>query len=622
MVENIHKNKEVVIIGAGPAGLSGAYELSKLGIPSVVLERDDIVGGISRTERYKGFHFDIGGHRFFTKVKAVEDMWHEVLPQGEFITCSRLSRIYYNKKFFYYPLRPTNALLGLGMWNSVMIVLSYLWAQQFPELPEENFERWVSNRFGKRLYRIFFKTYTEKVWGMPANEIDADWAAQRIKGLSLLVAIKNSLLAPNPNGDKQAVVKTLIDSFEYPKRGPGMMWEAVTEHVKAKGGRVHMKAEVEKVIWSRHRVDAVEARIDGERKLLKGTHFINSMPIRTLIQKMEPAVPDEVLAAANSLKYRDFLTVALVINKEHLFPDNWIYIHDSGVKVGRIQNFKNWSQEMVPDSSKTCLGLEYFCFEGDGLWSMPDQELVELGRRELNHLGLGRAEDVEDGVVVRMPKAYPVYDSEYRGALATIREFLDPLENFQVVGRNGMHKYNNQDHSMLTAMLAVKNILGEKHDLWEVNVEQEYHEEVTEKENAREESKSPLGSTQPLVPEKLVALTSVDEALVKTFSRMDKFGFATAIGTVSGLMVWIATMWLVLKGGDVVGPNLELLSQYFVGYTVTATGAFIGLAYSFSWGFLWGWLFAYLRNFFLGFTIFRVKRRMEMMAFREFLEQF
>ena len=243
--------KNVIIIGGGPAGLTAAYELSKVGVKSLVFEKDQIVGGISRTASYKAFHFDIGGHRFFTKVRAVENMWHEILPPSEFLRCKRLSRIYYNRKFFYYPLRPANALFGLGVWNSFMIGMSYVWAHVFPELPEENFERWVSNRFGKRLYRIFFKTYTEKVWGMPAKEIDAEWAAQRIKGLSLLVAIKNALLAKNANPDKQSVVKTLIDSFEYPKRGPGMMWEAVTDLVKAKGGQVRLKTEIEKVFLVR-----------------------------------------------------------------------------------------------------------------------------------------------------------------------------------------------------------------------------------------------------------------------------------------------------------------------------------------------------------------------------------
>ncbi len=617
---NDPKQYNVMIIGGGPAGLTAAYELCKLGVKPHVFEKDCMVGGISRTESYKGYHFDIGGHRFFTKVEAVERFWHEVLPEGEFLQCGRLSRIYYNKKFFYYPLRPFNALFGLGVWNSFLIFLSYLKAHIRPDLPEDNFERWVSNRFGKRLYRIFFKTYTEKVWGMPANEIAAEWAAQRIKGLSLLVALKNALL--HQQTDKKTVVKTLIDSFEYPMRGPGMMWNAVADHVSKQNGQVTLQSDVTKIHWSREKVTAVEVQCNGSSQVFPGTHFISSMPVRELIQKLDPPAPDRVVQAANSLQYRDFLTVALVINQEHLFPDNWIYIHDQEVKVGRIQNFKNWSPYMVPDTKKTCLGLEYFCFEGDGLWTMSDEDLVELGTQEIERLGLAKSSDVEDGSVVRMPKAYPVYDGVYRDALAVIREFLDPLDNMQLVGRNGMHKYNNQDHSMLTAMLAVENIMGAKHDLWEVNAEQEYHEEVSEKEQTRAKELSILAATQPSVPERVGTLSSVETSLVRTFSRMDKLGFATALGTVAGVGVFLATLWLILKGGVTVGPHLDLLGQFFLGYTVSFTGALVGAAYAFTWGFLWGWLFAYIRNFALGLVIYRMKKQMEMLSFRDFLDHY
>ena len=373
----------VVIIGAGPAGLTAAYDLCKAGVGSVILEKDNVVGGISRTVNYKGYHFDIGGHRFFTKVKPVEAMWHEVLSEGQFLRRGRLSRIYYNKKFFYYPLKATNALLGLGIWNSALIFLSYLRAQMFPQKPEDTFEQWISNRFGKRLYNIFFKTYTEKVWGIPCNQIMAEWAAQRIKGLSLLAAVKNALLQkPKSGGD---VIKTLIDAFDYPELGPGMMWEAVKKIVERDGSEIRFNAGVEKILWSDGAVDAVQVMVDGKPETIEGTHFISTMPIRELIQKFDPPVPDHILKAAEALNYRDFLTVALVINKRELFPDNWIYIHDSDVKVGRIQNFKNWSPSMVPDPDKTCLGLEYFCFEGDGLWTMSDSDLIELGRKELGH---------------------------------------------------------------------------------------------------------------------------------------------------------------------------------------------------------------------------------------------
>ncbi len=493
------RTNKVVIIGAGPAGLTAAYELCREGVPSIVLEKDDVVGGISRTVNYKGYLFDIGGHRFFTKVKAVEDMWREVLGKDRFLRRSRLSRIYYNKKFFYYPLKATNALLGLGLWNCVMMVASYAKAQMFPLKPERSFEDWISNRFGKRLFNTFFKTYTEKVWGMSCSEISADWAAQRIKGLSLIATIRNALLASQVR-QKGEVIKTLIDAFDYPEKGPGMMWELVAADIQKHGSELRLGSNVEKIHWTRGRVVAIETGTNGTREVIDGSDFISSMPMRELVQKLEPTPPCEVLEAAAQLGYRDFLTVSLIINKEELFADNWIYIHDSDVKVGRIQNFKNWSPSMVPDPTRTCLGLEYFCFEGDGLWSMKDEELIALGVKELGMLGLIDPEDFEDGSVVRMPKAYPVYDDVYVDAVNTIREFLTTVPNLYLVGRNGMHKYNNQDHSMLTAMLSVKNILGASYDVWGVNVDNDYHEEISVQEA---KDLAVLGSTQPLVPKRI-----------------------------------------------------------------------------------------------------------------------
>ena len=493
------KNRKVVIIGAGPAGLTAAYQLCKEGVESVVLEKDVVVGGISRTVNYKGYLFDIGGHRFFTKVKAVDDMWREVLGKEKFLRRSRLSRIYYQKKFFYYPLKASNALLGLGIWNSFMMVFSYLRAQMFPVKNESTFEDWISNRFGKRLYHTFFKTYTEKVWGIPCDKISADWAAQRIKGLSLVTTIKNALLSSAVK-DKGDIIKTLIDAFDYPEKGPGMMWEMVAESIQEDSSTLRMKSGVERIFWQEGRVTALEIESDGNREIIDGTDFISSMPMQELVRKMSPEPPEEVLEAANKLAYRDFLTVSLIINKEKLFEDNWIYIHDPDVKVGRIQNFKNWSPQMVPDPNKTCLGLEYFCFEGDGLWTMDDADLIALGAKELGLLRLVDPADVEDGSVVRMPKAYPVYDAVYVDAVETVRDFLKQVPNLYLVGRNGMHKYNNQDHSMLTAMLSVKNILGANYDVWGVNVDNEYHEEIT----AQEESElAVVSSTQPLVPTRI-----------------------------------------------------------------------------------------------------------------------
>jgi protoporphyrinogen oxidase len=497
MQENQHK--KVIIIGAGPAGLTAAYELCKEGVESVVLEKDTVVGGISRTVNYKGYLFDIGGHRFFTKVKAVDEMWREVLGEEKFLRRSRLSRIYYNKRFFYYPLRATDALLGLGIWNSVLMLGSYIKAQLFPIKNEVSFEDWITNRFGKRLYHTFFKTYTEKVWGIPCHEISADWAAQRIKGLSLLTTVKNALLA-SQSQNKSEVIKTLIDAFDYPERGPGQMWEMVADSIQKRGSALKMRSNVEGILWQKGKITALEIETDSQTETIAGTDFISSMPIQELVRKMKPEPPNEVKEAADKLGYRDFLTVSLIVNKADLFQDNWIYIHDSSVKVGRIQNFKNWSPQMVPDPNKTCLGLEYFCFEGDGLWTTPDADLIKLATKELEMLGLVAPNDVEDGAVVRMPKAYPVYDSVYVEAVNTIREFVAGLGNLYLVGRNGMHKYNNQDHSMLTAMLSVKNILGANYDVWEVNVDNEYHEEVRE---TQKDDVSLVASTQPLVPKRI-----------------------------------------------------------------------------------------------------------------------
>jgi protoporphyrinogen oxidase len=486
----------VVIIGGGPAGLTAAFELCKAGVKSVVLEQDDVVGGIARTVNHRGYLFDIGGHRFFTKVKAVDAMWREVLGE-DFLRRGRLSRIYYGKKFFYYPLKPLNALLNLGIVNAIRILASYAKVQMWPSEREDTFEQWVSNRFGKRLYEVFFKTYTEKVWGIPCTELSAEWAAQRIQGLSLIAALKAAFSA---SGAKQGgeTIKTLIDAFDYPRRGPGQMWETVAADVATRGSEVVMGAEAVEIHWTAERVTGVMTAVGGARTMQRGSHFISSMPIRDLVQRMVPPPPAAIVSAANALNYRDFLTVALVIDKAELFPDNWIYVHDAGVKMGRIQNFKNWSPDMVPDQSKTCLGLEYFCFEGDSLWAMSDADLIELGTKELVKLGLAKAADVEDGAVVRMPKAYPVYDSKYLEALTTVRGFFATFENMQLIGRNGMHRYNNQDHSMLTAMLAVKNVLGGSYDLWGVNADQEYHETVSGDEKELTDLEL-VASTEPRV---------------------------------------------------------------------------------------------------------------------------
>ena len=490
-------SSSVIILGAGPAGLTAAYELVKTGVRCTVVEAQDVVGGLARTVPYKGYLFDIGGHRFFTKVAAVERLWREILGD-DLLTRSRLSRIYYNGKFFSYPLKPINAVRGLGLRESLRCIGSYGWARLCPALPEDSFAAWVSNRFGRRLYTIFFKTYTEKVWGIPCTEIQAEWAAQRIKGLSLVTAVKNAIFGGSfgTGGSRKDVVKTLIDQFLYPRHGPGMMWERARAIIEERGSHVILNAPVRRVHWKPGRVTAVEAGPE----ILTGEHFVSSVAMRDLVESLSPAPPENVRAAAARLRYRDFLTVALMIHRRDVFPDNWIYIHDAAVKLGRLQNFKNWSPEMVPDPETTCLGLEYFCSRGDDLWNLPDEELIQLGAREIESLGFVDASEVTDGHVVRIEKAYPVYDRDYADALAEIRNFLESFENLQLVGRNGMHRYNNQDHSMLTAMLAARNIQGANFDLWDVNVEREYHEAGRD---IRLEDIRSIDSTQPLVPRKI-----------------------------------------------------------------------------------------------------------------------
>ena len=472
------RGKRVVIIGAGPAGLTAALELSKHSVPATVLEGDKQVGGISRTVNYKGYLFDIGGHRFFTKWDEVNQIWKETL-RDKFLQRPRLSRIYYRRKFFLYPLVAKNALLGLGPVESVRILLSYFRSAVFPTPKEDNLEEWVSNRFGKRLYQIFFKTYTEKVWGVPCTSIQAEWAAQRIKGLSLMGAVKNALFP-----SKTPKAKTLIDRFQYPERGPGQMWETLTEQLDREGYPVLMERPVVRICHEGGIVKRVVTRGPHGEESFEGTDFVSSMPIRDLMNALDPRPPEDVMRAANNLRYRDFLIVSLVVNRKEVSPDNWIYVHEPGVKVGRIQNFKNWSPAMVPDPAKTCLGMEYFVFENDELWASADDKLIQMARNEIAQLGLVRPEEIEDGTVVRMQKAYPMYDPGWTERIETIREYARAsLKNLQFVGRNGMHKYNNQDHSMMTALCAAQNICGAGHDIWAINSEPDYHEEVKESES-------------------------------------------------------------------------------------------------------------------------------------------
>ena len=459
-----------MIIGAGPAGLTAAYELAQAGVRSTVLEADGTVGGLARTVTYKDCLFDIGGHRFFTKVEVVRRLWREVLGD-DLLLRPRLSRIYFDSKFYKYPLEPLDVAARLGTRELLLCSASYLKAQIFKRRPEEDMATWIRNRFGGRLYRRFFKTYTEKVWGMPCDQIKADWAAQRIRGLTLGSAIRDAF-RPQRSGS-EARHRTLTRQFHYPRKGPGMMWARVRDLVEAKGSKVHLNAPVERILWEPGGVKALQA---GGREW-RGSHFISTLPIRTLVRSLDPAPPVAVQRCADDFSYRDFLVVALIVKGSNLFPDNWVYIHDPRVRVARIQNYSNWSPEMTPDPSISSLGLEYFCSEGDTLWNMSDQELIGLAAGELDRIGLVGRREILDGTVIRVRKAYPVYNSTYRRGLEVIREFLTTIPNLQLVGRNGQHRYNNQDHSMLAGLLAARNILGARFNLWDLNTDQDFHED-------------------------------------------------------------------------------------------------------------------------------------------------
>jgi len=481
----------VVVVGAGPAGLTAAYQLAKRGATCTVFEMDSVAGGLSRTVEREGWRFDIGGHRFFTKVREVDGLWNEILGPDDFLVRPRLSRIYFNGTYFDYPIQVGNALRGLGPVESIRCGLSFLWVRVRPPRDLDSFEGWTARAFGWRLYRKFFKTYTEKVWGIPATEIKADWAAQRIKNLTVASVILNAFSSRRG----QTHITSLIEQFRYPRLGPGMMWDRARELVEAQGSKVLFGTKLESIRRSKGRavtavttVTDVTGRVEPAGAACESSgaipstewpfdHLISSMPLAELVMAMDPPAPENVQEAARGLRHRDFLTVALVLPAERGFPDNWIYVHSDDVHVGRIQNFGSWSPELVKDG-RTCLGLEYFVFEGDDLWSMSDDDLVALGASELATIGLVHSGDIERGYVVRMPKAYPVYDEGYDARVRVIRDWLaDEVPNVYPVGRNGMHRYNNQDHSMLTAMLTVESLYGEPFDTWAVNVESEFHEE-------------------------------------------------------------------------------------------------------------------------------------------------
>lgn len=465
---------DIIVMGAGPAGLAAGYELKKNGCRDIRLfESEGQVGGISKTIQYKGYYFDLGGHRFFTKLNNVNKLWNEVQDE-DFNKVSRLSRIYYKNKYFNYPLKPVNALTSMGLKETVEIIYSYIYSRLFPYKNEDTFEEWVSNRFGKKLYTMFFRSYTEKVWGIPCSKIQAEWAAQRIKGLSLKTALMNAIFSKKNN------VKTLINEFYYPSHGPGMMYGSMKNKIEEMGGRIYLNSKIVTVHRKKNRIVSVDyLDKNGVKQTAFGKEFISSIPVTELVQIMYPAVDPHILEAAAKLKYRSIITVDVIVDREELFPDNWLYIHSPDVKLGRIQNFKNWSIKMIPEKCKTSLGLEYFCNENDELWNKNDEEIFELAANEIEKINICSKVEIEDYIVVRVPKAYPVYMRGYRNNINIIESYLRGFENLQLIGRYGLFKYNNMDHSILTGIYAANNILEDKYvyDTWKVNTGSEYLEE-------------------------------------------------------------------------------------------------------------------------------------------------
>jgi protoporphyrinogen oxidase len=470
------RKKTAIIIGAGPAGLAAARQLVNTQHFQVhVLEKADKVGGISRTESHNGYLFDIGGHRFFSRDPVITGLWQEMLGR-DFLTVRRRSRIFYRRRYFSYPLNLWETVGNLGSMESLISCLSYLKAKIFPFADEDTFEQWTVNRFGRRLYEMFFKSYTEKVWGIPCTRIRSDWAAQRIKGLSFRTALSHALF-------RNTDTVSLIEAFSYPRLGPGMMWEKFSHEIQAAGGSVELGSPVVAIHHTDGLVREVSYRQADDIVRRPADEVVASLPLDNLISIMDPSPPPEILEAASKISYRSFIIIILVFDEEDLFPDQWLYIHSPEVTVGRIQNFKNWSPAMVPDQRTTSLGLEYFCDENDTLWSSDDQDLIRLAIQEIGHLGIARAGKVIDSCVLRQPKAYPVYDEHYREHVEVLKTYLGQIRNLQTIGRNGMHRYSNMDLAMTSGILAAQNITGARHDLWQLGNSADYLEAGSPREH-------------------------------------------------------------------------------------------------------------------------------------------
>jgi len=533
--------KQAVIIGAGPAGLTAAYEfVTRTGIVPIVLEVSEAMGGISRTIQYKGNRIDIGGHRFFSKSDRVMNWWLQIMPlestsgtqsigyqqktrtiEGSstgpnpettdtvMLVRKRKSRIYFLRQFFDYPIKLSGDTISkLGPTKMARIGTSYMWSLLFPIKNEQNLEQFFMNRFGRELYLTFFKSYTEKVWGVPCNEISAAWGAQRIKGLSITKTLQHLLKQVTKKKEKadlsqKDVETSLIEQFMYPKHGPGQMWEEVAGKIKERGGKILTSWRVQRILTEGDRVTGVEAenRSTGETRVFEGDYFFSTMPIRELIDALDVKAPAHIQAISDGLVYRDFITVGLLLNKLKIteadgspIQDNWIYVQEPDVQVGRLQIFNNWSPYLVADPTKVWVGLEYFCYDTDAIWKLSKEEMIELAKHELEKIGIIDSADVIDATVIRVPKTYPAYFGTY-DKFDELQQHVDQFRNLYLVGRNGMHKYNNQDHSMLTAMISVDNIIEgreDKQNIWDVNTEVDYHE--AKKEEVKIEEAVPVAS--------------------------------------------------------------------------------------------------------------------------------
>ncbi len=467
-----HKN---IIIGAGPAGLAAGHELAKKGKQVLILEKEAQVGGLCRTVNFKGYKFDFGGHRFFTKNPEVEKFWKDILKE-DFLIRQRLSRIYYQKKFFAYPVKVMDALKKLGLVESFLIGLSLFYTKfkkLFIRKKEKTFEDWVVNRFGTRLFNHFFKSYTEKLWGISVNELGADWAAQRMKDLSLTQLLKSIVFK-----SKEGQIKSLIEEFQYPKYGPGMLFEKVAEEIKNLGGEIKLNTDLKQVIHKDNKIQKIIIQDENdEQQELTADNFISSVPLNIMLKKLTPVMPDEIKELVDKMRFRAFFDVCLIVNKKNIIDDNWIYVHEPEVDLLRLQNFKNWSPFMSSDKNKTPIGAEYVCWPNDELWDKSDDELIVIAKRELEKIGLIDSKLIEDAMVIKNKYAYPVYHLDYKDDLEKIFKYLSDFKNLQMIGRSGLYRYNNMDHSILTGFYAARNIMGEQNNILNINADEEYHEE-------------------------------------------------------------------------------------------------------------------------------------------------